>query len=160
MNWYRIKENIAMVKEATWPDKFALLWCWLWNPIAWRLRWVFAPYNRLRVRNLPRSYMDRDWIMLHAAFSILCDFVERECGGAEGMRKDIAWRVREDDHWAVPNAELLRIYEWYCGVDWDDPVPFVKEQCEISWVDREKAFNKTCEDNLVSLMKIRGYMWT
>ena len=158
MNWYRIKENIAMVKEATWPDKFALLWCWLWNPIAWRLRWVFAPYNRLRVRNLPRSYMDRDQTMMHAMFSVLCDFIERECDGADGMRKDVEWRRKEGDGWAEPNAELLRIYEWYCGVDWDDPSDFAKDDEE--WFDRDKEFNKACEDNLASLLKYRGYMWT
>src|SRR4051812_47476278 len=35
-------------------------------------------YNVVKVRSLPPTWVDRDRLLLHAAFQILCDVVEKE----------------------------------------------------------------------------------
>lgn len=46
-------------------------WCWLKCA-------VWHRYNVVRVRSLPPTWCDRDRLLLHAAFQVLVDFVEKE----------------------------------------------------------------------------------
>lgn len=47
--------------------------------VKYKIKYLFFPNNVLKIKTLPRHWMDRDEVMLHACFQILCDYVEREC---------------------------------------------------------------------------------
>ena len=48
------------------------------NNAYYEVRAFFFPYNIVKIKNLPRTWCDRDEVMLHAMFQILVDFVELE----------------------------------------------------------------------------------
>lgn len=77
----------------------------------------FTPANKLNIRNVPKSWTDRDDIMFHAIFTIICDFVEKEYGGRDELAEDA-----ENEN-AKPQQVILAIYDWYNEIDWSDPVP-------------------------------------
>ena len=100
---------------------------------AWNYR-TFSPSNRLRLRNTPRSWVDRDHRFFHAAFTVFLDFVEYEADGVAGLQQRVS-RLREyaaeqtiDD--ATINAQkdiqvcvkMIELYEWYTSINWSEPV--------------------------------------
>lgn len=108
--------------------------CRLWH------RW-----NVIRIKSLPPTWNDRDQVMLHAAFQVLTDFIEREdtwqtpqevyddyieCG------QDVAQGRRD------VRAEINSLYEW--------------------WRDRQNDYGDRKEDdeNLCRLVGIRKHLWT
>lgn len=128
--------------------KLDRLWYIFTSPSEWarKLRkwdyWIFTPSNLLTLRNVPRSWVDRDYRLLHANFSILCDFIEKERGGADGLLRDIEWRrglqkkpteegceweKTNDCRWLKADLYFYRLYTWYNGIDWNDPVPMSEE---------------------------------
>lgn len=48
------------------------------NNILYHIKKVFVPWNQVRLHQIPNEYYDRDYIMFHAIFQILVDFVELE----------------------------------------------------------------------------------
>jgi hypothetical protein len=90
--------------------------------------------RNLKIKSLPNSkeWVDRDIIMLHACFQILCDFMELEKG---------------DEH---VNYEFHK--------DFVDEVRFLYNW----WGDRKERDGMEGEDNemLLRLMKIRECLWT
>jgi hypothetical protein len=93
----------------------------------------------LKIETLPnsRSWIDRDFLMLHACFQIMKDFVEKENGlthcDYESNKKII--------------DELKTLYDWWLvrtHPDYEEPL----NQEEID------------ENMLKRLMKIRGFLWT
>lgn len=87
----------------------------------YEIRAIFKPYNRIKVRNCPRTWTDRDNILFHGMFSVLCDFIERENKNWEEKIKDT------ESGWHETNNILNNLYVWYNSVDWDKPVPISEE---------------------------------
>lgn len=48
------------------------------SSIWYNIKCFFSPYNVVKVKNLSRTWSDRDSLMFHAMFQILVDFVELE----------------------------------------------------------------------------------
>jgi hypothetical protein len=70
----------------------------------YKTKYVFFPRNNLKITTLPRHWMDRDEVLLHACFQILVDFVEKECQPS-------------------PYHQLIEIdieKEMKCYVEWDE----------------------------------------
>src|SRR5271167_952991 len=118
----------------------------IWKRITslkYAIRCFFFPYNVVKIDYLPRTWCDRDWVMFHAIFQILVDFVELEQPFKDWKSKN--WSSRhtdreemhsyvnslpiEDMDWAddetkaqwerslteqrVVEKEILYLYEWY-----------------------------------------------
>lgn len=86
---------------------------------------IFNPSNKLHIRNLTRDWHDRNIRILHANFSILCDFVEKEYGGIEKLEEDIQyWESQPgDDNFGthIPEKkEMVALYKWYNSIDWNN----------------------------------------
>ena len=105
---------------------------------AWRYR-KFTPSNRLKIRNVPESYADHNERFFHAAFTVLCDFVENERGGESKIETDISKHIESIDpnssDWMLTvqrediaaDRTMLELYGWYNSIDWNDPVPMTDE---------------------------------
>lgn len=133
---YDIKDVVVAIFRPEYPKQF---WHKLDEAVCGRIRrsfkWLFRPYNQLHIRNAPRSYMDKDYLMFHACFTLLCNFVEREFTRTP-FNEYVKWCEEE---WAKPvnefgykdmpehqyeSAVLFKeLYDWYTGIDWNNPVP-------------------------------------
>ena len=49
-----------------------------WGNITYHVNKFFNPWNKLNLSHLENEYVDRDWVMLHAIFQCVVDFVELE----------------------------------------------------------------------------------
>jgi hypothetical protein len=76
-------------------------------------------------------WVDRDFLMLHACFQILKDFVEEE----DGLNH------ADDDEF---NAEVKELYDWWCRQDYGTQE--IADKKDIEMLDR--------------LIKIRCQLWT
>ena len=154
----------------------------------YEIRAIFKPYNRIKVRNCPRTWTDQDNILFHGMFSVLCDFIERE-------NKDWQERIKNtEDLWYKANNILNDLYVWYNSVDWNDPIPMsedykvaldkavsfvqhdgfqelvLNDQCIIngkSFIDlrtehniKEKEFKLLKINYMKLLVDHHGYLWT
>lgn len=130
---------------------------------------VFCPWHTMRILNHGRGYTDPDNRMVHAAFSILCRFVEKEF---EYGRTDIVYYLAElkaEEQYLHVNQPLidaytafLEAYDWYASIDWDREEPhgivFTTRAVKNSWRRRfESRLNIHLENICV---KYRKYMWT
>jgi hypothetical protein len=100
---------------------------------------IFNPSNKLIIRNVDRSWVDRDYRFFHATFTIMCEFVEQEMDGEAGVERYIklcnrrANEANEDmeiksyQEIAKDHNRMLDLYRWYNEVDWNDPVPITPE---------------------------------
>lgn len=125
------------------------------------------------------GYSDIDERMLQACFALLCEFVENEVRG-----------FQKNEELNPEYIEISRLYKWWKferplrkepDVEFSDikhiPIEFDKDGDPILWKiesededksaiagkiygDWEKACLKEDEDNLISLVKLKGWMWT
>lgn len=118
--------------------------------------------NKLVITTLkPRQWCDKDTVLLHAAFQILVDFVEKE------DPYEIAdWNYDEESKKAW--KEIIALYKWWKeerpnrknpidDVDMSDEVAF-KVACGLSNTF-EVACYKEDDNNLQRLINIRKHLW-
>lgn len=127
---------------------------------AWRYR-TFTPSNRLTIRNVPQSYADHAERYFHAAFTVLCNFVERERGGESQIENDISKNVaqidRNQDNLTVAilreqvavDRAIVELYGWYTSIDWNDPVPMSSEYRAM--IDQAEFVSTPTDHNTYSL---------
>lgn len=102
--------------------------------VLWAVRHRFHPrhrYNMIKT-GLPPGYYDVDTLMLHGCFSLLCRYVEDECGGADDLLKWTKDLMSNPDHNAPDgclenqaNGQLkaLELYLW-----WKHELPAMKKR--------------------------------
>lgn len=62
-----------------WPFSQRRLWPVQWyHDVRIYIRNLIFPHNVIRIKQLDRSWCDRDEVLFHAMFQVLCDFVEKE----------------------------------------------------------------------------------
>ncbi|MCE9530707.1 MAG: hypothetical protein K8T89_06210 [Planctomycetes bacterium] len=92
------------------------------------------PANLLRIDTLDDEWRDKDMVMLHACFQILCDFIEKE----QGENKVIA---------APDRQGLVKLYAWWKARNRDEANMSESEYAEDSW-------------HLSQLIKMRPLLWS
>lgn len=120
----------------------------------------------LHIKTLPdeqkSSWIDRDALLLHAAFQILVDFVEEEKPYEIGLFASCAWHNspipnEEKQHMSEEVLEkqlsewkrLFALYHWWKNV---------RKDIEIDPMN-EDAYDKDTE-KLCELMQLREHLWT
>lgn len=147
------------------------------------VRAFFFPYNVVKIAALPRTWCDRDYVMFHANFQILVDFIELE-------QPYISWtekkRGRVTDLVAMrefvnelygPEGRAGFYAEWFtdeekaaqdirteeCRVinsqlldlyEW-----YVTKQYEAIEEDPCAGYDEL-DEKLIQLIKLRKYLWT
>lgn len=119
--------------------------------------------NRLTISTLKAGeWRDKDEILLHAAFQILVDYVEKEKAG-----EVIDWNW--DEHFKKIWDEIFSLYKWWkelrpvridplVEANMDDKEGFMRA-CDLS-VKLEKKWEEEDNKNLHRLIDIRSYLWT
>lgn len=157
----------------------------------WILHRTFNRFNKIEMPTLEPGYYDSDTRMLHGAFNLLTDFVEKE-----KPFERIDWDYDEAHRHAA--KEIKELYDWWkCSYlkrrSLLDDIPpnhqphlfeFCKEEPngDLSYgqaerqasekaypiyheafslqMKQEAMWDKEETENLIRLVKIRGYLWT
>lgn len=153
----------------------------LWNDIWWGfLHRTFYRFNKIELKHLKPGYYDVDHRMLHANFTLLESFVEKE-----KPFEHIDWDHDEKHQYA--GSEIKSLYSWWkesylCRESvmetfpdnlrpgLDDWIDNHGSEGETKWPEyhlalrelweQEERWNKEETDNLIRLIKIRPYLWT
>lgn len=102
------------------------------------------PANLLKIDTLDKSWRDADYVMLHACFQILVDFVEKE----KAFECHKGWD--QDQMHVVAKTELLELYDW-----WNT---YKDEESKSEIPDWESHMKEN--EMLKRLIDIRWAMWT
>ena len=145
------------------PPSLRLRLVWLWrdwvhNPWYWLKCRLWHRYNVVRIKTLPPTWCDRDDVLLHAAFQILTDFVEKE--------RPFEWfDTKHSDHkkeWQT----IRELYAWWtvarpARVDLLDTIKGrpTGEQYDQCW-KQEDAWRAEDRKMLMRLVNVRGHLWT
>lgn len=150
--------------------------------LKYEIRGFFKPYNVIKIKNLPRTWTDRDDVLFHAMFQIFNDYIELEHPFAPwekrskikgrytnyaemvefvdqnyGPNREKSEYYMDDDYYVKVHlvyTELLWIYKWYKDNKWDLDI-----STEYSW-ELEEAHQKKCDDMLHRLVAWRHHFWT
>jgi hypothetical protein len=143
---------------------------------------IFFPWNVIKVKNMGRGWHDRDYVLLHAMFTIFVDFIEGEQPfvdwGSKHKQKchtNIAEMREYVEKYYGENApveecgftrdqmttryltymELIWMYEWYVTGQWE----FDHVANGFSW-EKEEEHIKKCDDMLHRIVAWRHHFWT
>ncbi len=149
----------------------SLLFGWMWrfewpfridrkiDSVYYTVRSWFFPWNRMRIRNMPRTYMEPGAQMPHAMFSLLCRFVENSRGDMDAFVK---WSQLEGN---ACLREMLDLYHWYTSVNWEDPVGWPGDRADhdakMAWAEKSNEFESvTVPAKCKQLVDLMGAMWS
>ena len=141
--------------------------------------WAFHPYNKIKVKTLPPTWIDRDLLLLHSSFSIFCDVIEKEelldhkmfdhteqieewnnqeWEDKQSQEENIKMLQEMHDSDQEEEKELKYLYDWWKIVR---PERQRKMSDPLNWnFDSDVKHYKEDTDHLIRLMKIRGALWT
>ncbi len=117
------------------------------------IQWLVSRKKEcLVIDSLKAGQADRDDVLLHAAFQVLKDWIERE--------KGIEWfckGIHPQDLPEGPHRELYALYLW-----WTVDRPMRKDmqppdQDTVAW---ESKCDEEDQTKLLALVGLRGYLWT
>lgn len=143
---FRIWHDLDLFLSRWWRRLIHEPWYWL------KCR-LWHQYNVVRIKSLPPTWCDRDEVLLHACFTVFCDFVEREHPAEFSQTEEWFREVYE----AGPVTEerlkvrrtMLEIYCWW--QKWKD-----RDEDAVSDADQWAEENK----RLHQLIFVRKSMWT
>lgn len=100
---------------------------------------VWKRYTTVRPKCLGHTFCDRDVLLFHCAFQILCDFIEKE--------KPYDHFDTENSHNKKEWIELKELYYWYKTMP--------KPECYLTNENYD-----LCNEKLIELVKLRKMLWT
>lgn len=123
----------------------------------------------LQIKTLPNkqetSWIDRDTILLHAAFQTLVDFVDKEKPYEMALFPSCAWYnkpVPDDEKQHVPVEESEKqIAEWkrlFALYHWWKDVRLKKDLDEV--FSDKQAYDDEDSEKLCELVRPREHLWT
>jgi len=142
--------------------------------------YFFHPYNKIKIRTLPPTWMDRDIVLLHACFTIFCSVIEKEelleRTGFDHSEEiaDLEKEKWEDEEHRKETIEGLK-ERHKKDQGYEKELKYLYKWWKVSRPKREKKLNDPSKwfnlgldekayeedtDHLVRLMKIRGGLWT
>lgn len=115
--------------------------------------WVYSrDRERLVIHSLKPRSVDRDELLLHAAFQVLKDWFEKE--------KGLDWwckGVHPADLEEGPHKELYRLYLWWTV---ERPMREEMQPPDVDTVTWESKCDEEDQSKLLALVGLRGYLWT
>lgn len=156
---YFFRESLPLFFLRSWDRFVHEPWYWM------KCRFWYR-YNVVRIKTLPPTWCDRDEVLLHAAFQILTDYVEREqpwefTATPEEIQE--AYGGPDECHPSrlQSAAELKSLYHWWTVERLARKEP---EDTGRDWGQKllaaEKQWNEEDDANLKRLIDIRQTLWT
>jgi hypothetical protein len=104
------------------------------------------PGNVLKIKTLDKDWSDKDQVMLHACFQLLCDCIEKE-----KLLDSTDWEHNQTFRNA--KKEIEELYAW-----WKIRAK-VQQNNKLDPVWTEGQYDKD-SDMLIRLIRIRKFLWT
>jgi hypothetical protein len=138
---------------------------WLRNFKYWFKYTFISPVNVVKIRTLRKGpWVDRDEILLHAAFQVLVDFVEKECSGPYNRLEPINIESEMDGckDWSEDdkkshrecfesqnnsNKEIKDLYDWWTI---KRPIRQKSDPFTLEDKDYDLEWEPSKEDNIAS----------
>lgn len=121
---------------------------------------IFRPYQ-IKPRFLPYTWVDRDDVLVHVMFEVLCDFIEKE-------GEYTVWDYDEDVEAVWKRMKQLR--DWWLNrrQDYDDVYEILlKKYSETeetiysdAYIKIQRMYERDLSDKLHEIVKLRKYLWT
>lgn len=166
----KFKHPIRYFIFETLPD---FIYFYIKSPIKDTYWWIIhRTFDKYHIVNtgLKPGYYDVDTLMFHSCFSLLVRYVEEE-KGLEVI--DWSW---DEVHKNI-EKEILSLYCWYKNREgredrWNalNPRPFTKKTFDFDnkeysdWLkkygEQDDLWEQEDTDNLIRLIKIKGFLWT
>ena len=143
--WLKRLERVRRAWRVCVTDPWYWLRCRIWHR-----------FNVIYIKTLSPTFHDRDRVLLHAAFQILTDFVDRE---------------HPFDHFDVTASdnradweEILRLYAWWT-VERPAKLELLNTPCTTPTILRavreaEEEHENEDQEMLVRLILVRKMLWT
>jgi hypothetical protein len=80
----------------------------------------------LKIRNAD-EHSERDRHIFHACFTLLCEFVENDAGGLDGLAtymNTLEAASSSNGSHVTAFGKLADLYSWYTTIDWNNPSQF------------------------------------
>lgn len=175
----RRKYPVRFFLSETIPRAYWRFWNrFIHDPWYWLKCRLWYQYNVVRIKTLPPTWMDRDQTLLHAAFQVFVDFVEKEKPN-EMLQ---SWQEHYDDYNYPPaeagsinefakkradDAQSLKdLYRWWTVERPARKCPYDaitdnknKDQL-LAAGDADVAFENEDTAKLIELCKLRRNLWT
>lgn len=115
-------------------DKYYDIVPYNWRPkeIWYRFKcWAWYRYSTVKPRYLGHTWVDRDRLLIHTTFEILCQFYEKECG-EDWQARDCPKNIVEVDGKEILVIDLVKglvdFWHWY-----NKEVPDILHQMRVDY---------------------------
>lgn len=148
--WYKMYQTYLKIV----PFYYRPMNIWLY-----KIRPFFKRYNTVKPRTLKNDWIDRDQLLIHVIFEVLCEFVEKEL-----IPGPVDWEA--DKNHSHAKREMLDLYEWWGSREWDfDNLPQPKYD---KWLQEADGNSFIAENNhrdfvlkqCERVIRVSPYMWT
>jgi len=117
---------------------------------------LWHKYNRVTVKTLPPTWVDRDELLAHSMFQILKDYVEKEDGLAQ-------W-----EHEPEVGQKMQELLDWwtntYLTADTNDELERKPNESLTECMRRRLSYAKSLEatlnEKLIEIINIRRRLWS
>ena len=133
---------------------------------------IFHPYNVIKIRSLPPTWMDIDTRLEHSIMQLLVDFVEKEepqnhfnyavyawYGKSEWVsEQDIIDNQQHINEW----KEIFALYRWckkFIKLNEKDNIENKIKNYKII-LNLNERFDKLVTQKLIRIIQLRGHLWT
>lgn len=153
----------------------------VWYDPLYKFKCFLFPHNVLKIKSLPKTFVDKDEMILHANFQILVNFVNDELkiskqtllfnihneminmqnlGMKEERINDEIEQMKSHNEYIL---EIMKLYKWWTIDRIKRENEYPKHECH-DWADQYNKYIKMCDDEdnkmLLKLIQLRGYLWT
>lgn len=123
-------------------------------------------YDILKMPTVEKAYHDKDYLMLHAVFTFIVDYVEIECANQQGQKRKkrsrylglqhLDWEINSTAPPQSDNAMVIKeLYLW-----WKDCY-LERENYNIPTLIGQESFLASEEDIMLEkAISVRGALWT
>ncbi len=104
------------------------------------------PGNIVHLPTLSSDWIDKDQVILHACFQLLCDCIEKE-----NLLEVTDWE--QEEYLRSAKKEIQTLYNW-----WKERIKMYGGN-SVDVLHDEKIYDKD-DEMLIRLIKVRRYLWT
>lgn len=124
--------------------------------------WGWKRYTTIKPRGLSHEWCDRDHLLIHVVFEVLCEFVEKEAKLKTYKKKDWEWQRKHNPGFYKSWKEAYELYNWWLKEYSDDGPPSWNEKKETAteWYERDEAYWKEVRRKTQRVIAISPYFWT
>lgn len=168
LSWTEWRWRIEKLCPIQYWIREELMYDWIYwlqrRPKDWwyEFKCFLSPYNVLKIKTLPRTWMDEDTRLIHAMMAVLAQFMEvsEHHDWESGPERVEAGKIL-NEIWTWWNARDTREKELQEAYEIARKIKGQPYEIKYALVNKLEAEHLQLEEKmLINLIKIREYLWT